>query len=929
MKNNHAMRTKVLVPLIQRAKRAFLLSGTPALSRPLELYTQLHALQPGLWGDEKAFAKRYCKGKKGAYRSEYNGASNTAELQLMLLQSIMIRRLKKDILKHLPEKLRHVTRVSVIDEKLQEELRELVRTLREREEEREQWRKHQRNMKKSGLGRYVDSDDLAAEREKAIGDGLPSNELNAAPGGAQEVGKNGLHAVEQESKRNLMLELYRKSGLAKLPGVLVHLDKFLDGPISGKILIFAHHHSVLDGIEAHLKARGEKEVIRIDGKTGSNEKFARVTRFQNNPKCRVAVLAITAAGVAVTLTAASTVFFAEMFWNPGALFQAEDRAHRIGQTATVNIHYFKAAGTIDDFLYPLLVKKAKVLEDVGVGRRQVFDTKDAGAELTGEDIHMDSDEEAIYKDNDKVDDADANDANGKDVSGSESNMNIDGNTDSSLDEKENHNNETSEGSQIRNGLKRKRSGIEESVRGEPHKGNDGQNGSDTPDNAHARKDDGLEAEVDSQAEQDAEVIERIAKELDLQTIDRFDTEGEAPGDAKKVKVKKDGDDDDDDDDNGDGGEDGSDKGDGDTSEPPDPLALLYMHETGKLQGMNPIIFTGMLNRINCGYGVAPTVPLGANRGVSGYATGNTSGPVDLVKGANMNRSSAGSSNITVIIDDDESVEGTSTKTGEDKAHDTAESATAKNPAGFTINPDKQFLTVPVSGASLMPLASSSLLSNGLMSSNTASELNVPMDCEAGINQHQASQPQASPNPNTNPIPVSDLSITNRQLNGSMDLANMVTAEASDGIGTVSPSKGVSHTNSTAGGTDPPNDLPHECIPAVLMSQSENGVFAGQYKDTNGEYTQAFINHMLELAKNDDLDKPSTLHAEAPVDPSIHTNGDIECQAAASKSLPHGGLVNVMDAGCDDASSVDSEIQQVPDPRPPPVVYDLLDDSDSD
>ena len=108
-------------------------------------------------------------------------------------------------------------------------------------------------------------------------------------------------------------------------------------------LIFGHHKCILDAIESQLREKKAK-FIRIDGSTPSNERSGLVQKFQENDVYRVAVLSIKAAGVGLTLTAASLVVMAELDWTPGNLIQAEDRAHRIGQASSVNVHYLLMKG---------------------------------------------------------------------------------------------------------------------------------------------------------------------------------------------------------------------------------------------------------------------------------------------------------------------------------------------------------------------------------------------------------------------------------------------------------------------------------------------------------------------------------------------------------------------------------------------------------
>lgn len=72
---------------------------------------------------------------------------------------------------------------------------------------------------------------------------------------------------------------------------------------------------------------------------------------------KVAILNIKAAGVGLTLTRASTVVFAELAWTPSEVQQAEDRAHRIGQTSCVSVQLLLVKDSVDELMWELLQSK--------------------------------------------------------------------------------------------------------------------------------------------------------------------------------------------------------------------------------------------------------------------------------------------------------------------------------------------------------------------------------------------------------------------------------------------------------------------------------------------------------------------------------------------------------------------------------------------
>jgi len=87
-------------------KRLLLLSGTPILARPCELFNLLRMLRPDIFNNFFQFADRYCNPKETQYGMDYSGAANIRELHYLLENKIMVRRLKKDVLKELPPKIR-------------------------------------------------------------------------------------------------------------------------------------------------------------------------------------------------------------------------------------------------------------------------------------------------------------------------------------------------------------------------------------------------------------------------------------------------------------------------------------------------------------------------------------------------------------------------------------------------------------------------------------------------------------------------------------------------------------------------------------------------------------------------------------------------------------------------------------------------------
>ena len=304
IKNHNAKRSKAAVELTRQARRAVLLTGTPALNRPIELYQQLRALHPKVFPHVKPYGERYCKG--GFQFGMYRGASNTKELHNLLHSGIMIRRLKKDVLTQLPPKQRQAIHL-FLDPKARQILRELNSELKE-------------------LG---------------------------------SVAQDGPRPDAAQREHQMLLnKLYLATADTKKSAVVEYLSVLLEN--EQKFIVFAHHKLMIEEIDAALR-RKKVQFIRIDGSTPAQERGGRVKKFQEDGNVLVALLSFGAAAEGLTLTAASTVVMAELVWKAGQLVQAEDRAHRVGQVSSVNIHYLLADGSVDDIVWRSVQNKLELV----------------------------------------------------------------------------------------------------------------------------------------------------------------------------------------------------------------------------------------------------------------------------------------------------------------------------------------------------------------------------------------------------------------------------------------------------------------------------------------------------------------------------------------------------------------------------------------
>ncbi len=310
IKNKSSKRSKLCRRI--KAQRKIILTGTPVLNKPIELWALLNWLDPAAWPISSyiRYAIRYCGAFQGPWGFDVSGATHLPELR-ELLKPLMIRRKKEDVLKALPPKRRQVVELPLtgLSAHLKSQLREASLRVAQLEET------YKEDIKKLDGALSVAWNEMAELRHQ-VGD----------------------------SKVHMVIELVKDA-----------IES------SGKVVIFAHHRSVIEELQMGL---AEYFPAVIHGGVNQMLRQSPVDRFQKDAKCRVFIAQIQAAGMGITLTASSHVIFAECDWTPGIMTQAEDRCHRLSQLNSVLIQHLVLENSIDCYMAKVLIKKQSVIDQV-------------------------------------------------------------------------------------------------------------------------------------------------------------------------------------------------------------------------------------------------------------------------------------------------------------------------------------------------------------------------------------------------------------------------------------------------------------------------------------------------------------------------------------------------------------------------------------
>ena len=332
IKNNHAGITKVVKSI--KAETKFALTGTPLENSILELWSIFDFIMPGYLANLTKFQSKY-KIKDFDEDSEIliKGLSKQ-------INPFILRRKKSDVVKELPEKLINDIYIDLKDEQKKLYVAELNRVKEEMD----------KIIKEEGMNkaRFLILQLLTKLRQICIDPSIVYDNYT-----------DGSNKIEQ--LENIVSE-YTKN--------------------NHKVLIFSSFKTALNIVKEKLN-NSKIKTYMIDGSVPAKTRIEMVDNFNENDDIKVFLIMLKSGGTGLNLASADVVIHLDLWWNPQAENQATDRAHRIGQTNTVEVIHLITKGTIEEKILELQNKK-RILSDKLIDG-EIRD-KNIISELTKEDI---------------------------------------------------------------------------------------------------------------------------------------------------------------------------------------------------------------------------------------------------------------------------------------------------------------------------------------------------------------------------------------------------------------------------------------------------------------------------------------------------------------------------------------------------------------
>lgn len=312
IKNTAAQTTAAVMVL--DARHRFALSGTPMENNLTELYSLFRFLNPTMFGSLDDFNASYTT------PIQKYGDKDASESLRRKIFPFILRRLKKDVLDDLPDR---------IDQTLYVEMSENQKRLYD-----------QRRLS------YKKQIDEAIAR-----DGVQKSQFL-------------MFQALSELRRIASVPESASDSRVSSPKIDELIDSLTSSVSNGhKAVVFFNFLAGMEIVASKLERLG----IQFETMTGSSSATARkksVERFQGDPECMVMLLTLKVGGVGLNLTAADTVYIFEPWWNKAAEEQAINRLHRIGQKKTVTSYSLITVGTIEEKMLQLQSQKSELFDEL-------------------------------------------------------------------------------------------------------------------------------------------------------------------------------------------------------------------------------------------------------------------------------------------------------------------------------------------------------------------------------------------------------------------------------------------------------------------------------------------------------------------------------------------------------------------------------------